>query len=88
MMLRLSLFLGAIALLWSLLALAGWRALGDGSRLVIEAGKWFGYAPAQTVWLADIVAEAGPAGRALVVAIWLAGLILLAVIGFLTARAR
>ncbi|WP_448580154.1 hypothetical protein [Thermaurantiacus sp.] len=85
---RLSLLLGVIALLWSLPALVAWRALGAGSRLVFEAGKWFGYAPAQMVWLADIVEEAGPASRALLVAIWLAGLILLAVIGFLIARAR
>lgn len=88
MALRLTLFLSIIALLWSLPALAAWRALGEGGRLIFEVGKWFGYAPAQMVWLASIVDEAGPAGRALVVAIWLAGLLLLTVIGLLIARAR
>jgi hypothetical protein len=83
---RLLLFLGALLLPWTLLALALFQAMRGGSRTVYDLGRWLGYAPAQTQWLAEILAEAGGAGQAVVAVIWLVGAAALGATGLMLSR--
>jgi hypothetical protein len=69
-----------LALPWSALAFAGWRAFAGGSTTIYDLGRWFGYAPARTQWLADIFADAGPVGQGVVALTWAGGLLVLGVL--------
>ncbi|MFQ3594750.1 MAG: hypothetical protein SNJ63_01390 [Sphingomonadaceae bacterium] len=70
---RLWLLLGALLLPWTLLAWVLFSAMRGGSRTVYDIGRSMGYAPAQTQWLAEILAEAGGAGQVVVGIVWLLG---------------
>jgi hypothetical protein len=77
---RLILAFLVLAAPWTALAYAGWRAFAGGSTTIYEIGRWFGYAPASTQWLADIFEDAGRAGQAVVAVTWVAGLVVLGVL--------
>jgi hypothetical protein len=74
---RLAVAFLVFALPWSALAWVGFRAFAGGSSTIYDLGRWFGYAPAATQWLADIFADAGPAGQAVVAVTWLGGLVVI-----------
>jgi hypothetical protein len=77
---RLVLAFLVLAAPWTALAFLGWRAFAGGSTTIYALGRWLGYAPSRTQWLADLFAEAGPAGQGVVAVTWVGGLVVLALI--------
>jgi hypothetical protein len=76
-----------LALLWSLLAWAMHSLAGAGGAAVVTVSRWLQLEPSQTQWLADGFDLAGGAAQWLVVGVWLIGMALIAVLGWLGAQA-
>ncbi|MFN7173789.1 MAG: hypothetical protein ACK4MT_03655 [Thermaurantiacus tibetensis] len=78
--------LGLLFVPWTLVALLLLLGMRQGSRLVFDLARWSGYAASDVQPLADALGEAGVAGQALVVAVWLAGSALLVAVGLIFRR--
>ncbi|QMW23614.1 hypothetical protein [Sandaracinobacteroides saxicola] len=80
--------LGIGGLLWSGLAWLFYWLAGSGQAAVNSLTRFFELNPASTQWLADTLAVAGPAMQVVVVALWLVGMALLLLLGWLVPRLR
>ncbi|WP_448582828.1 hypothetical protein [Thermaurantiacus sp.] len=85
---RLWLLLALLLVPWTLGCAFIGLAMRDGSRLVTDIGRWAGYPAVETQLLATALGEAGPAGQALVVAVWVAGALLAIGLGAIMRASR
>jgi hypothetical protein len=80
-------FFALLAALWSGLAWLAHGLAGSGSAAVVRVSKWMGIDPSQTQWLADGLAAAGWLAQGIVVLLWLMGMGLLLLFGWMGSRA-
>ncbi len=80
-------FFGLLAALWSVVAWLLHGLAGSGSAAVVTLSKWFGIDPSQTQWLADGLGAAGWLAQGVVILIWLMGMGLLLLFGWMGSRA-
>jgi hypothetical protein len=77
-----------LAIGWSLIAWGLYRLLADGGATLVAITRWLELEPATTQWFADSLAAAGSPGRGLMLAIWAAGLLVLAGLAWLATPRR
>ena len=77
--------LGALA--WSLLAWLLYAIAGSGGAAVVSLTRWLEIDPASTQWIADTLSLAGGIAQWLVVLMWLLGMAVLGVVGWLGGQA-
>ncbi len=80
--------LGVLALIWSALAWFIYSLAGAGGAAVVGISRWLDIDPSTTQWLADGLSLAGGVAQWLVGIGWLMGIIVLAVVARLAARAE
>jgi hypothetical protein len=80
-------FFALLAALWSGLAWLAHGLAGSGSAAVVTVSKWMGIDPSQTQWLADGLGAAGWLAQGVVLLLWLMGMGLLVLFGWMGSRA-
>lgn len=80
--------LGVLGLIWSALAWFFYSLAGAGGAAVVGVTRWLEIEPSTTQWLADGLSLAGGVAQWLVVLGWLLGIIVLAVIARVVAKAN
>jgi uncharacterized membrane protein YhaH (DUF805 family) len=80
-------FFGLLAALWSGFAWLLHTLAGSGGAAVMTVSRWLDIEPSSIQWLADGLAMAGGLAQALVILIWLMGLGLLLLFGWMGSRA-
>lgn len=85
---RLWLLLGVVALGWAALMAWLWELAADPGPRVLQAARALGLAPERMQWLADAIAEAATGIQWVLVALGLAGVALLALVGLAAMRSR
>ncbi len=78
--------LGFVALFWSLLAWAFHSLAASGGAAVVTVTRWLDIEPSTTQWIADGLALAGGVAQWLVVLVWLVGIGVLALLGWLVSQ--
>jgi hypothetical protein len=78
---------GLLGALWSLLAWVLHGIAGSGSAAVVTVSRWLDIEPSSTQWLADGLAMAGGLAQAMVIIVWLVGVGLLGLFGWMGSRA-
>lgn len=85
-MLIMWLFVGFLALLWSILCWFLWAVAGSGSAAALGLARLLQIDPLELVWLGDTLDAVGGVAQWLVVLFWAVGMGLLLLIGWMASR--